>query len=199
MSAITLDRDTCEVIELLDGALAESGLSQAAFAAVLGTSASRLSTYRSGKTKPSAQFLIRAQRIARGFAKARSRRLMTARDTSAAIFHSADDDSAWRMLLQGRDHLRLALSSEDHDVEAAWEGAPGSTGGRGFDTLLAALVEKEFDDAGEEAPAWAHPERLPTPWIPEHPFLDSDEVRDRTPEYLSRLNLFVPARDLVTA
>ncbi len=35
--------------------------------------------------------------------------------------------------------------------------------------------------------------------MPEHPFLSSDRVAAQTPDWLRRLNIFVPARDLVTA
>ena len=52
-----VDRDTAEVMALLREAVAASGLSQAAFARALGTSAPRLSTYLTGDTRPSAQFL----------------------------------------------------------------------------------------------------------------------------------------------
>jgi transcriptional regulator with XRE-family HTH domain len=55
-----MDQDSQAVRELLNRALGESGLSQAAFATALGTSASRLLTYRSGGTKPTAQFVLRA-------------------------------------------------------------------------------------------------------------------------------------------
>lgn len=41
-----------------------TGLTNAAFAELVGTSASRLSTYRSGKVTPSATMLIRIERIA---------------------------------------------------------------------------------------------------------------------------------------
>jgi hypothetical protein len=120
---------------------------------------------------------------------------MTAPATATAIREASDEDWAWRMLLHGRDHLRLLLRRQDGS-EAAWEAAPGPTGHAGFDTLLAA---HEFEAAGEELPEWTNVEALPDPWIPEHPFLERDEVIEQTPEYLSRLNVFVPERDLVTA
>jgi transcriptional regulator with XRE-family HTH domain len=193
-----MDKDRRAVSELLDIALAESGLSQAAFATALGTSASRLSTYRSGKTQPTAQFFLRARRIARALHAAREYRIMTAPATATAIREASDEDWAWRMLLQGRDHLRLLLHRSDGS-EAAWEAAPGTTGQPGFDALLAALTAQEFRAAGEEPPEWTKIQALPEPWIPEHPFLDPDEIVARTPEYLAQLNIFVPARDLVTA
>ncbi|WP_344849045.1 helix-turn-helix transcriptional regulator [Kribbella ginsengisoli] len=173
-------------------------MSQAAFAAALGTSASRFSTYRSGRTRPTAQFFLRAGRIAHALHAAREYRIMTAPATAAAIREASDDDWAWRMLLQGRDHLRLLLRRHDGS-EAAWEAAPATTGRAGFDTLLAVLTAHEFEAAGEEPPEWSRAEALAEPWIPEHPFLDRDEIVEQTPAYLARANIFVPARDLMTA
>lgn len=49
-----------EVTELIE----RSGLSRAEFAARMGTSASRLSTYASGKVTPSAALLVRMRRVA---------------------------------------------------------------------------------------------------------------------------------------
>jgi transcriptional regulator with XRE-family HTH domain len=48
-----------EIRSLLD----RSGLSQQDFADRIGTSRSRLSTYRSGKVVPSAAFLVRMRRV----------------------------------------------------------------------------------------------------------------------------------------
>ncbi|MEV0796214.1 helix-turn-helix transcriptional regulator [Kribbella sp. NPDC050281] len=193
-----MDKDSQAVIGLLNHALAESGLSQAAFATALRTSAPRLSTYRSGKTKPTAQFVMRAGRIAHALGRAREYRIMTAPATATAIREASDEDWAWRMLLQGRDHLRLLLGRHDGS-EAAWEAAPGPIGQAGFDTLLAVLTAHEFEAAGEDPPEWSKVEALPDPWIPEHPFLERDEIIEQTPDYLARANIFVPARDLVTA
>lgn len=193
-----MDKDSQAVSELLNHALAESGLSQAAFATALRTSAPRLSTYRSGKTKPTAQFVLRAGRIAHALHRAREYRIMTAPATASAIREASDEEWAWRMLLQGRDHLRLLLRRHDGS-EAAWEAAPGTTGQPGFDTLLAVLTAHEFEAAGEDPPEWSKVEALPDPWVPEHPFLERDEIIEQTPDYLARANIFVPARDLVTA
>jgi hypothetical protein len=65
--------------------------------------------------------------------------------------------------------------------------------------LLAALTAHEFEKAAEDPPDWTLIEALADPWIPEHPFLERDEIVKQTPAYLSRANIFVPARDLVTA
>lgn len=54
------------VADVLSDALATSGLSRRDFAARLGTSPSRLSTYLSGRVVPAATMLARAQRVARG-------------------------------------------------------------------------------------------------------------------------------------
>jgi transcriptional regulator with XRE-family HTH domain len=193
-----MDKDSQAVTDLLNDALTESGLSQAAFATALGTSASRFSTYRSGKTKPTAQFFLRARRIAHALHTAREYRIMSAPATATAIREATDDDWAWRMLLQGRDHLRLLLHRHDGS-EAAWEAAPSTTGHPGFDTLLAALTAHEFKAAGETPPEWTRDKTLPTPWIPSHPFLTQDEIINQTPDYLAEANVFVPTRDLVTA
>ncbi len=53
-----------EVRRRLSVLVAESGLTAAEFAARLGTSPSRLSTYLSGKVVPSAALVVRAERIA---------------------------------------------------------------------------------------------------------------------------------------
>jgi transcriptional regulator with XRE-family HTH domain len=193
-----MDKDSQAVSELLNRALVESGLSQAAFATALGTSASRFSTYRSGRTRPTAQFFLRAGRIAHALQAAREYRIMTAPTTATAIREANDEDWAWRMLLQGRDHLRLLLRRHDGS-EAAWEAAPSTTGQAGFDTLLAVLTAHEFKAAGEDPPEWTKVEPLGDPWIPDHPFLNRDEIIQQTPDYLAQANIFVPARDLATA
>ncbi|RIK09806.1 MAG: XRE family transcriptional regulator [Acidobacteria bacterium] len=54
--------DRSEVAERVRKAVASTGLTNAEFANLIGTSASRLSTYRSGKVVPSAAMLIRIER-----------------------------------------------------------------------------------------------------------------------------------------
>ncbi|MEV0795336.1 hypothetical protein [Kribbella sp. NPDC050459] len=130
--------------------------------------------------------------------EARDHRILTAPATATAIREASDTDWAWRMLLQGRDHLRLLLDRHDGS-EAAWEAAPDTTDHAGFDTLLAVLTAQEFKAAGGDPPAWTEAEALSDPWIPEHPFLERDEIIEQTPDYLAQVNIFVPARDLVTA
>jgi DNA-binding transcriptional regulator YiaG len=54
--------ERAEVAQRVRSAIAASGLSAAAFAAQVGTSASRLSTYATGRVTPSAAMLIRIER-----------------------------------------------------------------------------------------------------------------------------------------
>jgi hypothetical protein len=57
--------DRMEAASRVREAIAESGLTHQEFAQLVGTSASRLSTYVSGKVTPSAALLIRMDRIGR--------------------------------------------------------------------------------------------------------------------------------------
>lgn len=196
------DQDTEEVMSLLRGAVASSGLSQAAFARALGTSAPRLSTYLTGDTRPSAHFLVRARRLGRALGAAASRGLMSAPVTAAAMREYSlvgEVEWIWRMLLQGRDHLTAIIEESDQVLLDAWEAEPGSVGSVEWDALLAAVAAHELEAAGLEAPAWGLRQPLADPWMPEHPFLSPDRVRAQTPAWLSKQNIYVPARDLVTA
>lgn len=127
---------------------------------------------------------------------------MSAPDTALAIrrhVESGDLTWGWRSLLQGRDHLWEVLRRGDEALLGAWEAAPQSTGAADWDALLAALTDHEYQAVGRDTPAWAVLTPLETPAQPPHPFLSEDRVREQTPEWLKRLNIFVPARDLVTA
>ena len=112
---------------------------------------------------------------------------------------SDDVDWVWRMLLQGRDHLGLILDADEPALIGSWEAEPVSAGATGWDALLAAITAREFERAGHSAPGWALTDPLPKAWIPDHPFLDPERVKARTPAWLSDRNIFIPARDLVTA
>lgn len=198
----TADPDTRAVIAALRHAQASSGLTQAGFARAIGTSGSRFSTYLTGTVRPSAQLLLRAQRLARALHAADTHGLMTAPGTAAAVrdqLQRGDTAWAWRMLLQGRDHLRLILAGTDDELAAAWEAAPATTGSHEIDTLLAALARREFNAAHRAAPEWTHTTGLETAWILDHPFLTADRVVAQTPPWLRELNIFVPERDLTTA
>lgn len=57
------DADRAEVAARVRAAIAASGLTATAFATAIGTSASRLSTYASGRVIPSAALLLRIERV----------------------------------------------------------------------------------------------------------------------------------------
>lgn len=197
-----IDRDTQAVVALLREALRVSGMTQAGFARSLGTSGPRLSTYLSGQTRPSAWFCLRAHRLASDLATTRSQGLMSAPDTASAMREhlvAGRAEWVWRMLLQGRDHLALILNEGEQGGIGSWEADPGTTGSAQWDTLLGALVASEFERVGLMAPAWSGVTRLEEAWMPEHPFLDPEQIKARTPDWLRELNIYVPARDLVTA
>lgn len=56
--------ERAEVVETIQQLVADSGLGKAEFARRVGTSASRMSTYLSGKTVPSATLVVRMRRLA---------------------------------------------------------------------------------------------------------------------------------------
>ncbi len=57
------EADRAEVADRVRDAVARSGLTNGKFARLVGTSASRLSTYLSGKVTPSASMLVRIERV----------------------------------------------------------------------------------------------------------------------------------------
>jgi hypothetical protein len=127
---------------------------------------------------------------------------MSAPATAAAVreqLRAGDRAWAWRMVLQGRDHLQLMLEKQDDELIPSWEAAPGPTGSKEFDTLLAALARHEFEAVGRTAPEWACIGPLSEPWIPEHPFLSLERAAAKTPAWLRELNIYIPERDLITA
>jgi DNA-binding transcriptional regulator YiaG len=62
---LAADAERAEVAAEVSGLVRRSGLSQHDFAARMGTSGSRLSTYQSGKVVPSAALMVRMRRVAR--------------------------------------------------------------------------------------------------------------------------------------
>lgn len=193
--------DALAVAEELRLAVTRSQLTQTAFATAVGTSQSRLSTYLNSKVSPSAEFFVRAQRLGRALEGLRSLHLLSAPTLGLALRATlADGNRAWgfRLLVQGRDHLRFVLASHP-DLMAGWLAAPTSTGSEEWDTLNAVVAGHELTTAGFDAPAWTRPRALEAPWVVASRLLEPDEVRAATPAWLAELNIFVPERDLVTA
>jgi transcriptional regulator with XRE-family HTH domain len=200
-----VDNNTRAVTDGLVQALAGSGLTQADFAAALGTSASRFSTYLSGKIDPSASFYLRALRLAEALRVARALGLMTPQSTAREVRRSLqkhDGIRALKMTLQARDHLHTLLHEPGADADAAtsaWTSTPRSTGERQWDAFFAALTEHEFTGANREPPAWTSTDTNDHPLLVKSLLLSDDEVRASTPEWLSRHGVYAAERDLVTA
>lgn len=157
-----MNQDTQAVIERLDAAVATSGLFMRQFAHALGTSASRFSSYRSGKVSPSAPFLLRAERIANALGQARRVSVPTAIDAIESIRRAekkGDDDWTYALSLEARDRLRDILRRH-RSLAAAWEAQPPSNLGDRWKTLVAAFVSHEFIEAGLPTPKWADAPRL---------------------------------------
>lgn len=196
--------DRLAVISGLRSALIPSGLSQAEFARALGTSASRLSTYLTGRTVPSASWYLRAVRVGRALEIAQLRSWITPIDAAEAVRRAlVENDSVWalRLILQCRDDLRAALADHGGSAEmsAAWEAAPPAIGAAQWDRLLAAIIGFEFEGRGLTPPAWT---RLPAgeqESVFGSPFFTDLEVRAATPPWLAERGIFIAARDLVTA
>lgn len=196
--------DIQAVADGLEAALVDSGLTQAEFATALGTSASRFSAYRAGKTVPSAAFYLRALRLADSLKIARERGWMTpqsvVREVGRAL-SQGDDLWAMKMALQGRDHLRELLRTND-TAGGAWTGGPRTTGDRKWDALLAALTEHEFTKADRDPPNWSSQKDKSIgeqeTWVLPSLLLDEDQVRAVTPEWLAKHGIFAAERDLVT-
>ena len=83
------------------------------------------------------------------------------------------------------------------DLAPAWEAAP-HTGDDRWDTLLAALVEHEFHEAGEEPPRWAAERRLVETWAIGEGDRDANDITANTPPWLAGHGIAAHARDLAT-
>ncbi|GAB2579269.1 helix-turn-helix domain-containing protein [Microlunatus antarcticus] len=194
-------RDTALVVQGLQAALHDSGLSQAGFARALETSASRFSTYLSGSTSPSAAFFVRAQRLANGLKVSGQLGRTTPSSIGIVVREALEEgDEVWafKMLLRGRDDLRAMLNDETAGADA-WECDPGPLDAPAWDALLCAVIAHEFDEADRVAPRWTRRGVDTGPWTFANPYFDADEVRRRTPPWLAERGVLVAGRDLVTA
>lgn len=195
-----LDQDAQAVIDRLNDALQKSGLSLRQFAHALGTSPSRFSAYRSGRTAPSAPFMLRAERIADALCRARRDGIPSSIDAIGSLRRAADggdEDWTYAIALELRDRLRDILSRHKH-LAAAWEAQPPAIEGR-WKALAAAFVSHEFHEAGLSAPQWTDSARLDTEWVLDTPRLTDAEIRGQTPEWLADRNIYIAEKDLVTA
>ena len=195
-----LDRDTEAVIERLNDALGKSGLSLRQFAHALGTSPSRFVAYRSGKTAPSAAFLLRAERIAEALAQAREDLIPSSIDAVNSLRRAAkrgNEDWTYALALETRDRLHDILHNHIQ-LAAAWEAQPPPIDDR-WKALTAAFVGHEFNEAGLPAPRWTVTEPLDSEWVLDTPRLTEAQIKEQTPPWLAERNIFIAAKDLVTA
>ena len=121
---------------------------------------------------------------------------MSAVDTREAITAALAEANAvwaWKMLLQGRDHLTAARDT------GPWWTDPGRIPDRRWDLLFRAVIRRTFTELHERPPTWTRG-LLPLrePWLAVDGLLPESIVRERTPGYLARLNIWVTANDLVT-
>lgn len=194
-----LDRDAQAVVERLEAALGISGLSLRQFARALGTSPSRFCAYRTGRTAPSAVFLLRAERLADALSRARRDQVPSSIDAVEALRRAArrgDEDWTYTLALELRDRLRHVLRSHP-GLSAAWEAHPPTLEARWM-TLVAAFVSHEFDRAGLPAPRWTHTESLSTAWVLDSPRLTEATIKAQTPQWLADRNIFIAEKDLGT-
>ena len=195
-----MDQDTQAVTERLNDALTKSGLSLRQFAHALGTSPSRFVAYRTGRTAPSAAFLLRAERIADALSRAREGRIPSSIDAVDALRRAAkrgDEDWTYALALEIRDRLHDILNNQSQHAEA-WEAQPPRVDYR-WTALTAAFVSHEFSQAGLTPPRWTATEPLEDAWVLDTPRLTEAEIREQTPAWLAERNIFIAAKDLVTA
>lgn len=190
-----------EIATSLRGAVEASGLSQAAFARAIGTSPARLSTYLSGKTVPSAAIYLRALRFGDALAQARANGLMTAESTAQAVnraLDAGDEEWAFKMVVQGRDHLR-SLCSHAPGALPAWTHRSSRIKDERYETLFKAIIGHEMEAGSHTRPTWTEHARLARPWLRANPFLGEAGTRERTPRWLAESNVFIAEKDLATA
>jgi len=195
-----MNQDTQAVIERLDAAVATSGLSMRRFAHALGTSPSRLSSYRTGRVAPSAAFLLRAERIANALRQARRDSVPTVFDAVESIRRADsrnDDDWTYALALEARDRLRDTLRRH-RSLAATWEVQPPANVADRWRTLIAAFVSHEFAEAGLPAPPWTDAPKLAAEWVLDTPRLSAREIKRQTPRWLAERNIFIAEKDLVT-
>lgn len=195
-----MDTDTQDVARQLRAALHRSGLSLRGFAAALGTSHSRLSSYLNGTASPSAAFFLRALRQGAALGEATERGWMTPQSARQALkdaIAQRDDRWAFKVATQARDQVRAMLASPG-EPSAAWETRPSSTGEEKWDGLLAALIAHEFATSGRTPPAWTD-FRAAQEWVMANLLLEETDIREATPEWLAERGIYIAQRDLITA
>lgn len=127
---------------------------------------------------------------------------MTARDAvteANQLLQSRRENQAFREL-QALKMVRQAVTHLSHlrdaDDVAEWAVTPAKIHHQGLDTLLQALTQRHFQARQLPPPEWAHPRPLQNEWILAALPSRTTRVKDKTPSWLARLNVYVSRRDL---
>lgn len=200
MEATTYERE--QIANDMRSALADAHLTQEAFARLLGTSRPRLSAYLNGKTMPSAALYQRALRTAAGLKSARRHGWMTPDRTADEVneaLQATDEDWAFKLIVQARDHLAEMLENEDPGSDA-WLLRSRPISDARYEALLAALIGHEFDKRNcRQTPEWTKSPRLESTWTQPNARWGADWTREHTPKWLAERGIFISDRDLMTA
>lgn len=200
MDATAYER--AKVASGLRSALSAAGLTQEAFARLLGTSRPRLSAYLNGRTMPSAALYLRAVRTAAALQSARLHGWMTPDATVAEVneaLTAGDDIWAFKLIIQARDHLAAMLDADDPAADA-WLLRSRTISDPRYDALLAALVAHEFEQHdATRTPEWTETPPLRTDWVQPNLRRGVDWTRTHTPIWLARRGIYISAHDLQTA
>ena len=145
-----------------------TGLSLAAMARVIGTSATNLSAYERGAKHPRPATVQRM--VAATHAGADSpiyrHRLVTVPAAAAAIRsglrHSWTTGDLLRIVRELRSNAKHLVTDEDR---ALFYAEPSTTGDRRWDALLAAVTEMDALRTGTPVPSWARGHELPHLWF----------------------------------
>lgn len=176
-----------------------TGLTQARAAELLGTSASNISAYESGRLAPGMS--VRARMTALGAISPSSpyltQPLMTAASTGAAIRRALRTGQyEWPLQLVAQslaDLRRVAGRSTDRSLYLS---PPSGSGSRQWNALLAAAVSRECVRLGVDPPGWTKIRPLRQGWSPVPVRALRDFLVARTPPELARVGVWLDAGSL---
>lgn len=178
------------------------GLTQVRVAELFGTSAANISAYEHERLLPGPTVLARIEALASISASSAyvAQPLMTAASTSASLRRAvrADDPAgALRLLAQSLADLRRVV--DDPGGRGLYLVAPGGTGSKEWNALLAGAVARECRLVGIDPPRWTRVQPLLHGWSPiTLPGL-RDYLVERTPPELARLSVWLDEGSLGAA
>lgn len=149
-----------------------------------------------GMTQPTVSYLL--NHSATRDALDRPISWMTARATTRLVrdlLGDGDEQMAFRVLLQGRDHL---LALEDPDDVAEWAVEPARIPDTRFDTLFRAIALHAVGQITGREPSWAPPRRLAERWVLARPS-QMNRALTESPDHLKAVNVFLTPESLVNA